>query len=114
MTKKTHSAASLPPEVTDTLSRLGDHLRIARKRRHMTLEELSARMFVTRKTLARLEKGDAGVSLAVLASALWALGCEKDLLEIAHPEKDKVGIYRERQRLPKRVRPSGNSDDLDF
>ena len=114
MTKKTHSLSSLPPEVADAVSRLGDHIRIARKRREMTLEELASRMFVTRKTLSRLENGDPGVSLAVLASALWVLGFEKDLLEIAHPEKDKVGIYRERQRLPKRVRPSKTRDDLDF
>lgn len=114
MAKHTRSLSSLPPEVADAVSRLGDHIRIARKRREMTLEELASRMFVTRKTLSRLENGDPGVSLVVLASALWVLGLEKDLVEIAHPEKDKVGIYRERQRLPKRVRPSKAGDDPDF
>jgi transcriptional regulator with XRE-family HTH domain len=100
--------------VADAVSRLGDNIRIARKRREMTLEELSSRMFVTRKTLSRLENGDPGVSLAVMASALWVLGFDKDILEIAHPEKDKAGIYRDRQRLPKRIRPSKTRDDLDF
>lgn len=114
MTKKTRSLSSLPPEVADAVSRLGDNIRIARKRREMTLEELSSRMFVTRKTLSRLENGDPGVSLAVMASALWVLGFDKDILEIAHPEKDKVGIYRDRQRLPKRIRTSKTRDDLDF
>jgi transcriptional regulator with XRE-family HTH domain len=114
MTKRTCSLSGLPPKVADAVSRLGDHIRIARKRREMTLEDLASRMFVTRKTLSRLENGDPGVSLAVLASALWALGFEQDIMEIAHPEKDKVGIYREQQRLPKRVRPSKTMDDLDF
>lgn len=114
MAKNTRSLIGLPPEAAAALSRLGDHIRIARKRREMTLEELASQMFVTRKTLSRLENGDPGVSLAVLASALWVLGFDKDLLEIAQPEKDKVGIYRERQRLPKRVRPSKARDDLEF
>ncbi|MCF6289524.1 MAG: hypothetical protein L3J03_00755 [Desulfobacterales bacterium] len=78
------------------------------------MEDMASRMFVTRKTLARLENGDPGVSLAVFTSALWVLGLEKDLLEIAGPEHDRVGIYREQQRLPERVRSSGNKDELDF
>jgi transcriptional regulator with XRE-family HTH domain len=114
MTKNTRAKSSLPPEVADIVVRLGDHIRIARKRRGMTLEELASRMFVTRKTLSRLENGDSGISLAVLASALWALGFEKDLTEIAHPEKDRVGMFRDKQRLPKRVRPSKTREDLDF
>ena len=114
MANNLHFLSILPQEVADAVSRLGDHIRIARKRRGMTLEEVASRMFVTRKTLSRLENGDPGVSLAVLASALWVLGFEQDLLEIVHPEKDQVGIYRERQRLPKRVRSSRNRDDLDF
>ena len=114
MTKKTHALTGLPPAAADTVTQLGTHIRIARKRREMTLETLAAQMFVTRKTLSRLEKGDPGVSLGVLASALWVLGFEKDLLEIAHPEKDRVGIYRDRQRLSERVRPSKTRQDLDF
>jgi transcriptional regulator with XRE-family HTH domain len=114
MTQKVPISTGLPPETVAALSRLGGHIRIARKRRALTLEEMASRMFVTRKTLSRLEQGDPGVSLAVLASALWVLGLDKDLLEMAQPEKDKVGVYRERQRLPQRVRPSKDRDDLNF
>ncbi len=77
------------------------------------MEDMASRMFITRKTLARLEKGDPGVSFAVFASALWVLGLDKDLLKIAIPEQDEIGIFHERKRLPERVRPS-TSDDLDF
>ncbi len=114
MAKKSRSVSSLPPDAVNPVSHLGEHIRIARKRREMTLEDMASRMFVTRKTLSRLENGDPGVSLAVLASALWVLGFEKDLMEIANPEKDKVGIHLERRRLPKRVRPSKPKLDLDF
>jgi transcriptional regulator with XRE-family HTH domain len=78
------------------------------------MEDMASRMFVTRKTLARLENGDPGVSLAVFASALWVLGFEKDLDEVAALEHDKVGLHREQQRLPKRVRAKESRDDLDF
>ena len=78
------------------------------------MEDMASRMYVTRKTLSRLENGEPGVSLAVLASALWVLGLDGNLTEVALPERDRVGIFRERQRLPKRVRPSNSSDDLDF
>jgi transcriptional regulator with XRE-family HTH domain len=114
MTKKSRALSSLAPEAAHALSRLGEQIRIARKRRQMTLDGLAGRMFVTRKTVSRLEKGDPGVSLSVLASALWVLGFEKDLLQLANPERDSIGIYRERQRLPKRVRPSNPEDNLDF
>ncbi len=114
MTQNHRIQNSLPPEIAAMISQLGERIRIARKRRAITMEEMASRMFVTRKTLARLEKGSPGVSLAVFASALWVLGLEKDLLEVAVPERDKVGVSRERRRLPKRVRSSKPSDELDF
>ncbi len=114
MTKKSNSLSGLPVEVQNAVSRLGQSLRIARKRRRMTLDDMASRMFVSRKTLSRLEAGDPGVSMGVLASALWVLGMEKDLLELARPDKDAVGIHREMQRLPKRVRAGIAKDDLDF
>ena len=114
MSPKQRVRNNLPPEAATIISQLGERIRIARKRRAITMENMASRMFVTRKTLARLENGDPGVSLAVFTSALWVLGLEKDLHEIAVPEHDKVGIYRERQRLPKRVRPTESKDDLNF
>jgi len=114
MPQKNLAQNSLPPEIIHTISQLGERIRIARKRRAITMEELSSRMFVNRKTLYRLEKGDPGISLSVFASALWALGLDKDLLKIALPEQDHVGIFNERKRLPKRVRASKRSDELDF
>ena len=114
MSRKNLAQDSLPPDAIETIRQLGERIKIARKRRALTMEEMASRMYITRKTLARLEKGDPGVSLAVFISALWALGLEKDMLEIAIPERDKVGIFRERQRLPERVRSSKAKEDLDF
>ncbi|MEE4359653.1 MAG: helix-turn-helix transcriptional regulator [Desulfococcaceae bacterium] len=105
---------SIPPNILSILSRLGEHIRIARKRRKITMDDMASRMFVIRKTLSRLENGEPGVSLSVFALALWVLGLEKELVGIAAPEQDKVGIFMERQRLPKRIRKKTAPDDLDF
>jgi len=114
MPHKKNTKNSLPPEIINAITQLGARIRIARKRRAITIQEMASRMFVNRKTLARLEKGDAGVSLAVFTSALWVLGLDKELMDVARPEHDAVGIFHERRRLPERVRTSAISDDLDF
>jgi transcriptional regulator with XRE-family HTH domain len=104
----------IPNGMEQALYLIGERISTARKRRKLTMEDMALRMFVTRKTLSRLEKGDPGVSLGVLASALWVLGLEKDLLSIAAPENDKTGAFLEKQRLPERVRKSAPPDELDF
>ena len=112
MAQYKHMQESLPSAAAAMIRRLGERVRIARKRRGLTMAEMASRMFVTRRTLARLEKGESGVSLAVLFSAFWVLGLEKELEGIGTPEFDKVGLYLEQQRLPQRVRAA--EDDLDF
>ncbi len=72
-------------------------------------------MMVSLGTLQRLERGDAGVSLGVLATALWALGLIDHLAALASPEQDTVGKGEERKRLPQRARtPRTSKSDLDF
>lgn len=46
MTQKSRATKSLPTEVADAVNRLGEHIRTARKRRRLILEELASRMFV--------------------------------------------------------------------
>ena len=105
---------TLPLYTSEIIFRLGERIRIARKRRRFSSEAMAKKMFISRKTLFRLEKGDPGISLGVFASALWVLGLDKDLLKIADPEKDKVGIFHDRQQLPKRIRKKSTDNKLDF
>ena len=58
-------------------------------------------MFVTRKTLNRLESGDPGVSMSVLAAALLTLGLESDLEKLANPEMDNTGNIIDREKYAK-------------
>jgi AraC-like DNA-binding protein len=71
----------------EAFARLGARIRRARKARHITLVQLEARCGVHRSTLARLEAGDLGVSFAVLAAVLEALGRLSEIeLLLANPE----------------------------
>ena len=104
----------MPPAVGEIIVRIGERVRLARTRRGITQSEMAERMFVTRKTLSRLEKGEPGVSQGVLASALWVLGLDSELQALADPERDVVGLRREQLRNPQRVRRAKRDDALDF
>lgn len=89
---------------------LGQRLRLARLRRRMPLAVLAARVNSSRGTVARLEKGDLTVSVAVLAGVLNALGLEADLDAVAR--EDELGqriqdVKLERARAPVRKTPRG-------
>jgi hypothetical protein len=72
-------------------------------------------MYVSQQTLIRLEAGEPGVSLQVLLSALHVLGLENNLLTVADPMTDELGISLEKRMLPKKIRKSSKNDiDLDF
>ena len=71
-------------------------------------------MMVSLDTVQRLEHGDAGVSIGVLATALWALGMVDRLASLAAPDQDLVGKTEELKRLPRRVRLPASTTDLDF
>lgn len=72
-------------------------------------------MYVTRKTLARLENGDPGVSLAVFATALFAFGLHRQFNELVTPQSDAIGLWHAERQLPKRVRRRPSDEEkLDF
>lgn len=112
--KDTELNKILPSGIKEIFIKLGEDIRLARKRRKWTMEVMASRMFVTRQTLSRLENGDPGISLGVLALALWTLGLEKELFKLAKPEDDKVGIFYERRNMPERVRKKSKDKKLDF
>ncbi|GAA4026843.1 helix-turn-helix domain-containing protein [Actimicrobium antarcticum] len=91
----------LPAAVERNLVRLGEHLRIARKRRKETLAGFSERMQVSVPTLRRMEAGDPSVSVAAYATALWLVGRVQFLGEIANPEADETALLRELRTIKK-------------
>src|SRR6266513_1590240 len=73
-------------------------------RRRLSTTLVAQRGFLNRKTLRKIEKGDAGVSIGGYASLLFVLGMTDRLGDLADARFDRVGLTLEEERLPKRVR----------
>jgi hypothetical protein len=65
---------------------------------------VAERAQISRPTLIRAERGDAGVGIGVYATVLWVLGLSDRLGRLAAAETDALGLHLEEERLPKRVR----------
>jgi transcriptional regulator with XRE-family HTH domain len=86
------------------LRKLGEDIRNARRRRHLTMEILAERAFTTRQTLQRVEAGDPLVAVGIYAAVLQALGLLDRVGNIAAPSQDEVGLALSDENLPQRVR----------
>ena len=88
MSRRSQAFVTLPPIAANALKKLGENLAIARLRRRESQRVWAQRIGVSVPTLIRLESGDAGVSLGVLATALWMIGRAQNLSDLAAPEND--------------------------
>ena len=65
---------------------------------------VAERAFISRLTLARVERGDPGVSMGIYATVLFVFGMADRIGELADPGKDPVGQGLEEEQLPRRIR----------
>ena len=79
--------------------KLGQNIRVARKRRKMTLVELSAKSSVSKTVLRRIEEGDSTVGIGKVFNVLDALGLLKNISDIANPELDRAQTFKEIKKL---------------
>ena len=93
----------MPLPVQRALAKLGDDIRTARLRRRIPTALMAERAMITRTTLSKVEKGDAGVSLGIYATVLFILGMTARLADLADVRNDSVGLQLEEERLPKRI-----------
>jgi transcriptional regulator with XRE-family HTH domain len=73
----------LLPSAARVLSELGENIKLARKRRGLTLAQVGERAGIARSTLGLIEKGAPGVSMSAYLQVLFVLGLEKDLMNVA-------------------------------
>jgi hypothetical protein len=92
MPKSPEALSTLPPAALDALRRLGENLAVARIRRKESQRLWAQRLGISIPTLIRLEQGDPGVSLGIVATALWMMGRASALPELADPEKDRGAL----------------------
>ena len=91
------------PQTQKLLCQMGDQIKLARLRRHLSSELVAERAGVSRQTVTAIEKGSASVALGAYASVLHALGgLEQDLLLIA--KDDELGRKLQDLDLPQRKR----------
>jgi transcriptional regulator with XRE-family HTH domain len=102
--KATRALPALPLAVRRALDKLGRDLSAGRRRRRLTMALVAERAMVSRSTLARVERGDAGVSIGIYATVLFVLGMADRIGDLAEPGADAVGLALEEERLPQRVR----------
>jgi DNA-binding XRE family transcriptional regulator len=96
----------LPTKVRRSLAKLGNELRDARRKRHLTVEMMIERVGIAKATYLKVEKkGDPSVSMGVYAMTLFVLGFPNALDEIADSRHDETGLLLDSARLPQRVRP---------
>jgi len=114
MPKISRAIAQMPPATAAALEKLGADLAVARLRRRESLKTWAKRLGVTVPTLVRLEAGDPGVGIGILATALWLIGRDSELVQLAAPEHDKgaldqdvrqaIALGRERARAAAEAR----------
>ena len=104
--KTSRSQQALPLGVRRALVKLGLDISAARRRRRLSVALMAERAFISRNTVTRIEKGDAGVSMGIYASVLFVLGMADRLGEVADATDDPVGLRLEEERLPRRIRAS--------
>jgi len=85
------------------LKRLGVQLKTARIKRRISVKDFSERIGASQSTVARLEKGDVGVSIGTLAMACLVLGEIDRINEFFDPATDDTGLSLEQAALPKRI-----------
>ena len=73
----------MPRSLTKNLEIMGEQIMLARKRRHLSMQDIADRATVTRLTVSKVEKGDPTVSMGIYARVLFALNLEDDITLLA-------------------------------
>ena len=95
-----------PSDIKGSLQLLGEHLREARLRRNMTLEQVAQLLGVTRRTVSEAERGNPATGAGVYVGVLWALGIGDQLADLATAEREGVEELSVNEGR-KRARPRG-------
>ena len=70
---------TMPRALSQNLKIMGEQIMLARKRRHLSMQDIADRATVTRLTVSKVEHGDPTVSMGIYARVLFALNLENDI-----------------------------------
>ena len=106
-----HSQAKrLPNPVLRDLAVMGDQIKLARKRRRISIAALAERAQCSELSVIRAERGNPTVSIGIYARLLYGLGLHGDLLLIARD--DPAGRALVDARILSKNKREENDDDL--
>ena len=71
------------PKHLITLEQMGENIKLARKRRKLTAQQLAERADIVRTTLYQIEKGNPSVAIGAYFNVLRVLGLQDDFLKLA-------------------------------
>lgn len=71
------------PKYGKVLEQMGENIKIARKRRKLTMIQVAERADISRSTLHLIELGNASVALGGYFNVLRVLGLQDDFLKLA-------------------------------
>ena len=94
----------MPLPAAHALRKLGRDLALARRKRGISTADMASRLFVSRDTLWRLERGEPPVAIGTLATALFILQLHDRLANLAAPAGDALALQLDEKRVPKRIR----------
>ena len=101
----------MPLPARAALVRLGRDMAVARRKRRISTADMASRLFVSRDTLWRLERGDPSVAIGTLATAVYVLQLHDRLATLAAADRDALGLDLETAALPQRIRRRPSRDD---
>lgn len=105
------SAAPLPLPVSRSLVRLGQGISLARRRRHLTQQDLAERIGTTANTVRRMEAGHPGTALVHIVRTLQVFGELDKLDQLLDTSQDTIGLILMDEKLPQRVRKSRKTSE---
>ena len=73
----------LLPKYLKIFEQVGENIKLARKRRKLTTEQVSERAGIHRATLYRIEKGDPAVAFGLYFSVMRVFNLHYDFLQLA-------------------------------
>ncbi len=94
----------LPVSIRSGLKKLGDDLKKARLRRRLKMTVVADRAGISLETLAKIQKGNSGVSIGNYAAVIFAIGLGTKWMALADVENDSMGRMLDEERIPKRAR----------
>jgi transcriptional regulator with XRE-family HTH domain len=98
-------SVTLLPKGKRIMAQVGENIKLARRRRKINAQQLADRAGLSRATLWQIEKGSPTVAMGAYFMILFAMGLEKDFLNLAADDVlgrklQDAGLLT-KQRVPK-------------